>query len=147
MIDFKNIHRDDVVLGNIMRVEEPERHVADITFAAMIDDIPIGMSCLGHIEPGKYFLEEENAILLRFDDYRFIELRNFNPYIGPLLLHTIVKKNNPNNGILLFDSPSFVVTGNRFVDCDTIHSCDWLEEESYTLKKLKNEVVHGAKKS
>ena len=64
----------------------------------MINDILIGSSCFGPIEPGKYFLEEENAILF------------------------------------FFDSPSLVVTGNHFVDRDTIHSCDWLRGFLYFEK-------------
>lgn len=141
MLDFKNICRNDIVLGNIMKVEKPERHVPDIIFYTTF-----GRYCFGHVEPGTYSLAEEQAMLLRFDDHRFIQLRHFNPYIGPLLLHTIVPKNNPNNGVLLFDSPSFVGVGYHFVDQETIHPCAWLPNDSYNLKKLIKEVKHTTNK-
>lgn len=144
MIDFKNIHRDDILLGNVMKVEEPNKFITTFTSSIMTNDVSICDS-FGHIEPGKYSLVEEDAILLRYDDVRFIRLRNFNPYIGPLLLRTVVKKDSPNNGMLLFDSPFFVSTGNNFVDHDTIHSCDWLEKDIYTLKKLKDEFFKKSK--
>ena len=141
MIDFKNIHRDDILLGNVMKVEEPANPIIH-HLSYNMQGLGIGV---GYIEPGKYSLVEEDAILLRYDDVRYIRLRNFNPYIGPLLLRTVVKKDSPNNGMLLFDSPFFVSTGNNFVDHDTIHSCDWLENDTYTLKKLKDEFFKQSK--
>lgn len=139
MIDFKNIHRDDILLGNVMKVEEPAKPIIrpqrEKGFYELVD-------LSTH---GEYSLVEEDAILLRYDDVRYIRLRNFNPYIGPLLLSTVVKKDSPNNGMLLFDSPFFVSTGNNFVDHDTIHSCDWLEKDTYTLKKLKDEFFKQSK--
>ena len=94
-----------------------------------------------YIEPSKFHLDEEGAILLRLTKHGYVRLYDIVPVIGPFVInHNLKKKMVFPSKIIIPDTLSLAQEGRHFVDNRSIYPVMLLEKQ-YTLKKLKREFL------
>lgn len=133
-MNFNRIDSRCVYYGDVMKVDR----AVVVHMKERFGKNQIG-GVVHYIEPSRFHLDEEGAILLRLTNHGYVRLYDVVPIIGPIVInHTLKKKTIFPSKVIIPDTLSLAQEGGYFVNRRSVYPV-MLPEKHYTLKKLKKE--------